>query len=447
MRSTVALLAAASLLAVLADAPARAQSDANAALCAKEDYQTHSPAQRIAACSALIDAAKDMPAPALSTLLTNRGSARAYANKMDASIADFDRAIALDPNNEVAYRERARNYRMTGRLDQALVDINAALRLKPNDFIALDVRANIFNNNRQYDRAIEDYNEALRLNPKFAQSYKNRGAAYYFKGDYQAAIKDYDRSIALDPKDAKTFTNRGAVYKKLGRYDQAVADDSEAIRLDPSVPEFFDNRGLNYQANGDYDRAIADFSEAIRLQPKAKFLTNRGDSYNLKGDYDHAIENYDRALSLNPAFYLAYYNRGVAYRGKGDLENAIADFEQALRANPRFDTAAEMLAKARQERARLQLAGPPVKPAFDCAGARLAVEKAICADPTLARLDREIEAAYKAALAKLHRRAAKRLRREQRAFIARRDKQFGRDGYDVKRALEKRLAQLRQMGG
>jgi tetratricopeptide (TPR) repeat protein len=447
MRFIFPLLAAASLIAVSAATPAQAQSGADAALCASQDYGAHTPAQRIAACTALIEAAKDMPAPELSTLFTNRGSAHAHVSQMKQSLADFDRAIALDANNEVALRERARDYRMTGRLDQALVDINAALRLKPEDFIALDVRANIFNNNRQYDRAIEDYNEALRLNPKFAQSYRNRGAAYYFKGDYQAAIKDYDRAIELDPKDAHAFSNRGAAYKKLGRYDQAIADDTAAIRINPTVPEYFDNRGLSYEDNGDYQRALADFNEAIRIQPDVKFITNRADVYNHMGQYDRAIENYDRALSLNPAFSLAYYNRGVAYRGKGDLDNAIADFEQALRIDPHMDIAAEMLAKTREERDRRRLAGPPLRPSFDCATATLAVEKAICADPQLAKLDRQVDEAYKAALTKLNRRSAARLRRDQRAFIAKRDKEFGRADYHFGRELEKRLAKLRAMGG
>ena len=49
--------------------------------------------------------------------------------------------------------------------------------------------------------------------------------------------------------------------------------------------------------------------------------------------------------------------------------------------------------------------------------------------------------------AKLGHKGVARLRREQRAFIARRDKEFGSDGYDIKRALERRLAQLRDMGG
>ena len=222
-------------------------------------------------------------------------------------------------------------------------------------------------------------------------------------------------------------------------------DASEAIRLDPTRPEFFDNRGLSYAENGDYDRAIADYNEAIRIAPQANFLTNRGDAYNKKGDLDRAIADYDRALALNPGFDLAYNNRGAAFRKKGDLERAIADYEQALRINPRMDSAAENLAFVRQERDRRGTLSERLLPTFGCRTAKRAVEKAICSDPDLARLDRQIDDAYKAALARLDRKAVARLREEQRDFNTTRNRSFGRPDYILKRELEQRLLALRGM--
>ncbi len=442
MRCSIPLLATVCLLAVFA-VPAQAQSNANTEICAADDASAFSPEQRIAACTALIDAAKDKPQD-LAAALVNRGAAYWYVNKTQASFADFDRAIALDPKNARAFRERSNANRSSGRLDRALSDANTAVRLDPTDPKAFDFRGNVFNNNRQYDRAIEDYNEALRLDPKFAQAFMDRGVAYYFKQDYQAAIKDYGESIKLNPTHARAYTNRGAAYKKLGMDERALADESEAIKLDPTVPEYFDNRGLSYQKNGDYDRAIADYNEAIRLKPQANFLTNRGDSYQFKGDLDRAIADYDRAIKLNPGFYLAYNNRGAAFRKKGDLDRAIENYEQALRVNPRFDSAAENLAFVRQERDRRDsVASKPMLPTFDCAHARRAVEKAICSDPDLSRLDRQIDDAYKAALAKLNRNGVARLRAEQRQFNAVRDKSFGHPDYQLKREMERRLTVLR----
>jgi len=432
-------------LAVFAAPCAQAQTNAKAEICASADDSAQSPEQRIAACTSLIEDTKDDKER--SKLLTNRGAANWYANKMKAAYADFDRAIALDPNNARAYRERSNAYRGDGKLDRALTDANAAVRLDPKDAVAFDYRGNVFNNNRQFDRAIEDYNEALRLDPKSAQAYMDRAVAFYFKRDFQSAIKDYDESIKLRPSSARAFTNRGAAYKALGNREQALADESQAIKIEPTDPINFDNRGLSYQENSDHERAIADFDEAIRLRPEAKFLTNRGDSYNAKGDYDRAISDYDRAIKLDPGFVRAYNNRGAAWRRKGDIDRAIADYEQALRIDPHMDTAAENLADLRQERDRRRTVSGAngsnkLLPTFDCSSAKRAVEKAICSDPELSRLDRQIDDAYKAALGRLDKRGAAELRRGQRAFIARRDRAFGDPDYQIKKEFEHRLEVL-----
>ncbi len=116
--------------------------------------------------------------------LVNRGAAYWYMNKMSLAFADLDRAIALDPKNARAFRERSNAHRSAGRLDRALADANEAVRLDPNDAKAFDNRGNVFNNNRQFDRAIADYDEAVRLDPKFAQAFMDRGVAHYFKKEF-----------------------------------------------------------------------------------------------------------------------------------------------------------------------------------------------------------------------------------------------------------------------
>jgi tetratricopeptide (TPR) repeat protein len=283
--SVIATFCAIGLAIAFAVSPARSGTDDD--LCAATDDPV-SPEQRIAACTALIAKLKDQP-QALAAALTNRGATYWYIDKTDLALADLDRAVALDPTNARALRERANAYRDNGRLDKALADANEAIRLDANEPKSFAGRCAIFDLNGQYDRAIADCSEALRLKPDFALAFKDRGAAYYFKKDYQTAIADYNEAIRLDPKNAKAFTDRAAAYSKLGRFDQAIADDSEAIRIDPLTPEFFDNRGLSYAALSDYDRAIADYNEAIRLKPQANSLTNRGDAYNDKRDYPSPI--------------------------------------------------------------------------------------------------------------------------------------------------------------
>src|ERR1700733_14194914 len=163
MRQTYALLAAVCLVAALGAPPVHAQANVNADICAAEDDNTVSPEQRIAACTTAIEAKKDAPGQELAPLLVNRGAVYWYISKMQLAFADLNRAIALDPNNSRAYRERSLAFGTAGRLDRALADANTAVRLDPKDAKAFENRGTVFTNNGQYDRAIEDYNEAVRL--------------------------------------------------------------------------------------------------------------------------------------------------------------------------------------------------------------------------------------------------------------------------------------------
>jgi tetratricopeptide (TPR) repeat protein len=232
----------------------------------------------------------------------------------------------------------------------------------------------------------------------------------------------------------------------LGQHDRALKDDDEAIRRDPSFADYYDNRGLTYADLHEYDRAIADYNEAIRRKPQANFLTNRGDAYQFKKEYDHAIADYNEALKLDPKFTFAYNNLGAAYKRKGDLDRAIMNYEQAVRLNPSDDTAVDNLKAVRRDRERLALVNPTAGPTFNCAAAKRAVEKAICSDEELVRLDRDINGAYQSALAKLAGAKAAALRQDQRTFLATRDRMFGRPDYQLRKEMERRHLELAAMG-
>jgi uncharacterized protein len=82
-------------------------------------------------------------------------------------------------------------------------------------------------------------------------------------------------------------------------------------------------------------------------------------------------------------------------------------------------------------------------PTFNCRTAKRAVEKAICSDPDLTKLDRQIDDAYKAAQSRRDRKALDSLRAEQREFVATRNRSFGKPEYNLRREMEKRLCALR----
>lgn len=439
-RLLVSFILCCALLAVVT--PAGAQ-EAKGALCVPGSKAA--PARVIADCDALL-ADKAVPDAKSVDILLARAEANVRGGKAQDAIVDVDNAIRRSPTEARLFAHRAELYRWIGEFERSLTDSNEAIRLDPARADVFRGRGNAYHQLKQFDRAIEDYSEALRLDPKDAQAFSDRGAAFYFRQEPQAAIRDYEEAIRLEPANPYMLSNRAAAYKDIGDMERALRDESEAIRIAPSEPEFWSNRGLSHAHDKDYDRAIADYDMAIQLKPRANFLTNRGDAFQAKREFDRAIADYNEAIRLDADFWKAWNNRGVVWRLKGDRRRALSDFEAALRANP---SAGDAIASRRLLVREIEQLGAMMpldnSPSFNCGTARRAVEKAICDDPGLTQLDREIDQQFKKVLAKLDARRAGALRKEQAAFIASRDAGFGRPDYDFRGALERRLSALRAL--
>ncbi|CAN7707532.1 hypothetical protein LJR220_006950 [Bradyrhizobium sp. LjRoot220] len=187
-------------------------------------------------------------------------------------------------------------------------------------------------------------------------------------------------------------------------------------------------------------------NEKTARSDRVKALIARGGAYQRKDMTDRAIADYDDVLQLDPALADIFNARGELWRKKGDRPRALADFGMAIKLIPDHPVARANYKSLAQELERLGvLKAVAGKPSFNCAVARRAVEKAICADPALADLDREIYALN----ARLVReatanspRAGRALQRAQDDFVARRNTAFGQPGYDLRTAMQQRLDQL-----
>src|SRR6185369_12508190 len=128
----------------------------------------------------------------------------------------------------------------------------------------------------------------------------------------------------------------------------------------------------------------------------------------------------------------AFNNRGSAWVKKGDRGRALQDYAEAVRLNPSDSTAAANHKDVAQQIERLgSLSYPNNLPSFNCATAKRQVEKAICADPGLAQLDRNIHDVFLRVVASAEsdsHRAALGVTREQRNFVDKRNASFGRRG-------------------
>ena len=225
------------------------------------------------------------------------------------------------------------------------------------------------------------------------------------------------------------------------------AEPTKDLRIDPA-PCLAAARAQDDDKTVSVCDALID-NEKTEKADRFKALIARAEAYERKGMGYRAIRDYDEALRLDPAHADTLNARGELWWKKGDLPRALSDFAAAIKLNPEHAAAKANHRAMAKELERLgALKAVAGKPSFDCAAARRKVEKAICANPELADLDREVHVSYvRATREDQTPRQARALRRAQEEFIARRNASFGRPDYDLQKAMKQRLQQLNGIDG
>ena len=130
---------------------------------------------------------------------------------------------------------RGAAYERKGDIDKAIADFTKAVEVNPKSARAYDFRGALYSKRNERDLAIADFEKAIAINPKYVNAYNNRGIVYGRKGEIEKAIADYTTAMEIDPKYTWAYNNRGLAYGRKGEIDKALADFDKAIELDPEV--------------------------------------------------------------------------------------------------------------------------------------------------------------------------------------------------------------------
>lgn len=368
-----------------------------------------------------------------------RGLDRLEDEKLDkhninAALADFDRAVALDPKNSDAYFYRSL-FSASGNLSNSNVDIDRAIAINPQSDRYYFLRGMLRMSGNPY-AVMKDLDRAIAIDPqsylllgfrglvkgsmlsevaagkadaiaaaKFARQNGKIGeyfaillysdlmtkdaatrqpdrlklAVYQYRaGNKQAALASLAKvrtSTNRQPKkDAQIYNELANAGMEMGDLVGATSDINTAIAIDPkSVSSLFILARIKTKMN-DKPGAIAalDRIKAISTKPSEPFGVA---SYKFKqlGDARSALVELNKAIVRYPKSAAIYYRLSGEIKAKtGDKQGAAADHDRSIKIKPDFAYSYIIRAKFKAEYLK------------DKAGAFADYDRAIRLDPKVA---------------------------------------------------------------
>ncbi len=162
---------------------------------------------------------------------------KSIADNKSSTVADYDRALSIAPNNANFYYRRGFAKSKLGDIHGAIYDYDRAILINPNYAKYYYGRANSRSRLEDIQGAVEDYDRVVSINPNYIKAYYGRAHSRSRLGDKSGAIKDYDRAILLDQNYAQAYYNRGIIKSEVGDKEGATEDYNRAVLLNPSYAD------------------------------------------------------------------------------------------------------------------------------------------------------------------------------------------------------------------
>ena len=203
----------------------------------------------------------------------------------------WSKTVITSPESDRAHNNLGIAYDKRGLLDDAMAEYRKALDINP---IHVDAHNNLgvaYDKIGLLDEAMAEYRKALNINPNYVDAHNNLGAAYYKKGLLDEAMAEYRKALNINPNFASAHNNLGAAYDKRGLLDEAMAEYRKALNINPKIADYHYNLANMLFASDKVKEAIIEYKKAVSLNPlDSDFHRNLGIAYIRTGEISKAKE-------------------------------------------------------------------------------------------------------------------------------------------------------------
>ena len=221
----------------------------------------------------------------------------AEKGRFDESIAEWNRALAISPDDAKAHNNLGRALAGKGDFEQAIVHWQKALEIDPRYWEAHNNLAVALVGKGRVNEAIAHLRQILEANPNYAEVHGNLGRALALKGKPDEAIAEWRKAIELNPNYAQAYNDLGTELSRKGRTDEAMAAWQQATVVNPAFAPAFFNLGNALDARDKGKLALEAWRSGLTLDPN-HVPTLRRAAWLLATGRDASLRNPAEAVAL-----------------------------------------------------------------------------------------------------------------------------------------------------
>jgi TolB-like protein/DNA-binding winged helix-turn-helix (wHTH) protein/Tfp pilus assembly protein PilF len=254
------------------------------------------------------------------------------AENRSLSSATLERALELDPTiaDQVWIRTWYGNLE-TMPFALRMANFERAMAAEPDDVSIMSPLAFNYLRVGRRAEALELYARARKIEPLFPNTiYNDAVSTYVFRGDRQSALSLLEQIESLEPNDPRPADLRAKIALAEGRALDWDHWTARSIEVAPQSVATHGYLSVDYAHLGMLDAALYHSNVTVELSPEvAAGDYNLAHAYLFTGAIDAARPIVRRALAKHPEDYLAQLARSELEYFSGDCARAIQSTEQA----------------------------------------------------------------------------------------------------------------------
>lgn len=297
-------------------------------------------------------------------LAENPQNAQAYSvlaealylhGQYEKAIIACDRALKIGIEDAQTYKTKGSALQAQGNLDEAKACFEKAIQLQPNNQLFQQLIENVLVE-QQYLRqaAIASYRQAVALNPDSFLTHYQLGQALVQQGYNSEATHYFRKAIQLNSGFFDAYYELGKILLEQKQLEEATACFQHAVQLVPTDAESHYSLGEALKIQGQAEKASTSYRRAIELNPEFYWSYQRlGEVLTVLNRLKEATECYRRAIELNPDFYLSYLYLADILERQNQIQEAITYYKKTIELNPESFTAPYQLGRSLAKLGRL----------------------------------------------------------------------------------------------